>query len=100
MKLGENTTSHHAMQDGQDDVTAARPRRTFAASHLWCIVAGLCLIIAVALLAQGRIDGAFVVATLGIVAWFLNLRAQFRRAIIEADDAGKQDDEPDPRDEN
>lgn len=37
------------------------------------------------LLARQRLDAAFVVGTLGIVAWFLSYRVQMKR-IIEAND--------------
>jgi hypothetical protein len=40
---------------------------------------------ALVLLARQRLDAAFVVGTLGIVAWFLSYRVQMKR-IIEAND--------------
>lgn len=40
---------------------------------------------ALVLLARQRLDAAFVLGTLGIVAWFLSYRVQMKR-IIEAND--------------
>lgn len=51
--------------------------------HLWSVVAGLCLIVSAVFLWRSRMDAAFVMATLGVVAWFLNLRNQFQKAHIE-----------------
>lgn len=44
----------------------------------WNIAAVVCLFVAAALWVVGYVNGAFVVATLGIVAGFLNQRAQFK----------------------
>lgn len=46
----------------------------------WNTVAAVCLIVAVPCLLTGQINAAFVIATLGGVAWFLNVRSQLRRA--------------------
>ena len=46
-------------------------------------VAGLlCALLAAALLWRGQTESAFVVAVLGVVAWFLGLRNRLRRAGI------------------
>ena len=34
---------------------------------------------------KGRLDAAFVIAALGVVAWFLNYRAQLTEVIAAAD---------------
>ena len=34
---------------------------------------------------RGRLDAAFVIATIGLVAWFLNYRAQMTDVIAAAD---------------
>lgn len=52
----------------------------------WIIASGLCLIAAALFLWRADLDAAFVAATLGVVAWFLNLRARLRKTIIAADD--------------
>ena len=51
----------------------------------WIIVACACIIVAAFLVLRGRLDAAFVVAALGVVAWFLNYRAQLTEVIEAAD---------------
>jgi hypothetical protein len=72
----------------------------FAAASLlarrrWSFVAGACLIIALALWFTVGADGAFVAATLGVVAWFWDQRNRLRALVIETepDDAQDEDDE-------
>ena len=52
----------------------------------WIIVSGVCLIVAAAFLWRANLDVAFVAATLGVVAWFLNLRDRLRKTMIAAGD--------------
>jgi hypothetical protein len=52
----------------------------------WMFAAGICLIFAAILLARENMSAAFVAATLGVVAWFLNVRSQLKRTIIPSDD--------------
>jgi hypothetical protein len=47
-------------------------------SRLWLVVSGLCLLAAAVLLIVGFADGSFVVGVVGVLAWFVNLRAQIR----------------------
>jgi hypothetical protein len=61
----------------------------------WIFAAGVCLIFAAVFLARDNINAAFVAATLGCVAWFLNVRNQLKRTIIPADDEVEVDDESD-----
>jgi hypothetical protein len=72
----------------------------FAAASLlarrrWSFVAGACLVCALALWLAVGADGAFVAATLGVVAWFWDQRNRLRALVIEAgrDDAQDEDDE-------
>ncbi len=51
----------------------------------WLAIAGICIAAAVVLLLRHQLDAAFVVATLGVVAWFLSYRVQMRR-ILAAND--------------
>jgi L-ascorbate metabolism protein UlaG (beta-lactamase superfamily) len=51
----------------------------------WITITGICIVTALVLLARQRLDAAFVVGTLGVVAWFLSYRVQMKR-IIEAND--------------
>jgi hypothetical protein len=52
---------------------------------LWIIIAGLCIVIAALMALQGRLEAAFVIAALGIVAWFLNYRMQMKDVIAAAE---------------
>jgi hypothetical protein len=49
------------------------------------IIAGACIIAAAFLLLRRNLDAAFVVAALGLVAWFLNYRAQMKVKIKAAE---------------
>ena len=48
----------------------------------WTIIAGINLIVAAAFLLRDNINAAFVAATLGLVAWFLGLRARLGKNIL------------------
>lgn len=61
------------------------PQRVFT------IIAGLFLLAAAVLLWRNNLTAAFVTATLGIVAWFLNFRAQTRTRV--AANSPVEDDE-------
>ncbi|MGI9107383.1 MAG: hypothetical protein ACR2G4_14175 [Pyrinomonadaceae bacterium] len=56
------------------------------ARRYWLIGAAACLLAAAALLMWSHLDAAFVVATLGILAWFFDLRNRLRPPDIEADE--------------
>jgi hypothetical protein len=66
---------------------AATPFALAAASLLarrrWSFVAGACLVAAVALWLTVGADGAFVAATLGVVAWFWDQRNRLRAQVIQ-----------------
>jgi len=64
----------------------------------WLIVAASCLLAAALLLIRAYIDAAFVVATIGVLSWFFDLRNRLRPPDIEADD--KVADEFEDGDEN
>ena len=49
------------------------------------IVAGVCILVAAFFLWRRDLNTAFVVAALGMVAWFLNYRAQLKEIIVAAD---------------
>lgn len=68
----------------------------------WTIIAGACLIVAAVFLFQDNMNAAFVVATLGVVAWFLRLRGPLRKAMQEDESvrAGKEDNSSGDQDEN
>ena len=49
------------------------------------IVSGICIVTAGFFLLRGELNTAFVLATLGIVAWFLNYRIQMKAITTAAD---------------
>jgi hypothetical protein len=49
----------------------------------WSIVSVLCLLAAAILLLREYQNAAFVVATLGAIAWFLSYRVKLRATIVE-----------------
>ncbi|HMF57931.1 MAG TPA: hypothetical protein VK619_16430 [Pyrinomonadaceae bacterium] len=51
----------------------------------WMVVAVLLLFAAGVCLLRGATDAAFVTATLGVVAWFLNVRSRLRKSIPSDD---------------
>ena len=48
-------------------------------------MSGICILAAGFFLLRGELNTAFVVATLGIVAWFLNYRIQMKAITTAAD---------------
>ena len=60
----------------------------------YTIAAGVLLLVALALLWRNNLSAAFVVATLGMVSWFLGYRAQLR-AKIAANEASEDKEEAD-----
>jgi hypothetical protein len=75
----------------EDERTGGFSTRLFAAR--WSVAAGLCLLVAAVLLLLWRVDAAFVVATIGAVAWFWNERNRLRPAGIEADEKFRDEEE-------
>jgi hypothetical protein len=60
------------------------------------IAAGILLVIAAFFLWRNNLSGAFVTATLGVVAWFLSYRAQLRaRATTETEPEPIEDTDED-----
>ena len=69
------------------------------ARQWWSGAALLCVVAAGALLLLGRQDWAFAVAALGVVAWFMNVRAQLHRENVGRDAARARDAGEDADDE-
>ena len=51
----------------------------------WIIIACACVIAALFMVVRGRLETAFVIAALGVIAWFLNYRSQMTEVITAAD---------------
>ncbi|MCA1575013.1 MAG: hypothetical protein LC770_10850 [Acidobacteria bacterium] len=58
----------------------------------WLIVAGGCVAVAAVFLLRGDFDRAFVVAAVGMLAWFLNYRMQVKAALTAKDSDQEQSD--------
>jgi hypothetical protein len=63
------------------------------AERVWIAVAGLFLLGAAVFLWRNNLSGAFVTATLGVVAWFLSYRSQLSARV--ARDRNSEADGPD-----
>ena len=79
----------------EEEQQAAEPRAGGFFREPWLLGAGLCALAAVACLPllpalfflwRGLMDATFVAAALGVVAWFLNMRAKLRRDLPEEED--------------
>ena len=92
----KDTTPQHEASSAQADdggaliaahapASAANTYTLFGVKRAWSIVAALCLVVAGVLGWRGHYDGMFVVATLGVVAWFIDQRNLLRARSIEAD---------------
>ena len=68
----------------------------------WMILAGVCITVAAFFLWRRNFDVAFVVAALGLVAWFLNYRAQMKEIVAAANlqENSSEDEEESCEDSN
>ncbi len=66
----------------------------------WLILAGSCVAVAAVLLLSGDFDRAFVVAAVGMVAWFLNYRMQVKEKLAATDAAQEESVEGNDLDED
>ncbi len=63
---------------------------------LWMVLAGIGIVVAGIFMWRREMDRAFIAAALGLVAWFLNYRAQMKEittAADQVDEANMRDDE-------
>ena len=63
--------------------------------RVFTILSGLLLLAALILLWRNNLSVAFVIATLGVVSWFLSYRAQLRARIAAADAPIERNDQID-----
>ena len=70
-----------------------------AARQWWSVAAMLCAVAGGALLLLGHQDWAFAAAVLGVVAWFMNVRAQLHRANVGRDEERARDEDEGVEDE-
>lgn len=90
----------------RDDETA-RPNRTGALRQPWLLASALGLLAAAAFWFAGWAEAAFVTAALGVVAWFLNVRATLPKSAdapredeFESDAADDEFEDDDSEDES
>jgi hypothetical protein len=57
-----------------------------AMQRFWIAVAVVCIATAVGALWLGHFDAAFVIGTIGALAWFLNYRVRAKEVIKEANE--------------
>jgi hypothetical protein len=61
----------------------------------WIVVSGLCGVTAILLFVRNDYDKAFIAATLGVVAWFLNYRTRLRETFDKDETETSADAEAD-----
>ena len=64
------------------------------------MLAGTCVAVAGVFLLRGDFDRAFVVAAVGMVAWFLNYRMQVKEKLAAIDSAQEENNEVNNSDED
>ena len=69
-------------------------------NRVWKMAPAACLVVAALCVAAGYVDAAFVVATLGVVAWFVETRNRLRAADIEPSAPGIAAERDDPSNRN
>jgi len=67
---------------------------------VWTVLAGLCLVAAAVALWELQLNAAFVIATVGVLAWFLRYRSDLKESLIEKERPQADDLEEDSADEN
>ena len=97
-----DTDNVHATADAAHEANAAPESAPtadtytlFGIKRLWSVLAGVCLLVAIVLAWRDQLNATFVVATLGVVAWFLDLRNRLRARSIEAQTEQEEVDEVD-----
>ena len=63
--------------------------------RIFALASGLLLLVALFLLWRNNLSAAFVIATLGVAAWFLSYRTQLRAKIGTSETSIDKDDQTD-----
>jgi Flp pilus assembly protein TadB len=61
--------------------------------QFWIAAAGAFCVVAVVLAVLGKYEGAFVVAAIGCVAWFLGYRARLRETLEDENEPDERTDD-------
>ena len=67
---------------------------------IWTAIAGVCLVAAAIALWRQQPSVAFVIATIGLMAWFLRYRSDLKGSLVENGSRLKDDSEVESSDEN
>ena len=71
---------------------------------VWTAISGLCLVAAAVALWEWRVNATFVIATIGVLAWFLrfrsDLRSELKESLVDNERPILDDREVDSSDEN
>jgi hypothetical protein len=67
---------------------------------IWTAIAGICLVAAAVALWGQHLNAAFVIATIGVLAWFLRYRSDLKESLKGTERPVAEDLEVDSSDEN
>lgn len=67
---------------------------------IWMFIAGICLVAAAIALWRQQLNAAFVIATIGVMAWFLRYRGDLKESLAEKGSPRTDEPEADLSDEN
>jgi hypothetical protein len=66
----------------------------------WMAIAVICLVAAAVALWQWQLNATFVLATIGVLAWFLSYRGDLKRSLPDKEEPRDEDVESDLSDED
>ena len=67
---------------------------------VWLVIAGICLVAAAIAFWRQQLSAAFVIATIGVLAWFLRYRIDLKESLAENGAPLTDEPEADSADEN
>ena len=67
---------------------------------VWLVIAGICLVAAAIAFWRQQLSTAFVIATIGVLAWFLRYRIDLKESLAENGAPLTDEPEADSADEN
>jgi len=67
---------------------------------LWMAIAVVCLVAAAVTFWQWQLNATFVLATIGVLAWFLRYRGDLKRSLPDKEEPRDKDVETDLHDED
>ena len=67
---------------------------------VWMVIAGICLVAAAIAFWRQQVNAAFVIATIGVMAWFLRYRSDLKESLTENGSPITDEPEADSSDED